>query len=298
MARLPIPGQDNGTWGNLLNDFLGVAHNPDGSIKPGALPPQSGTGATGPTGPVGATGPSGVPGATGAGATGASGPTGATGAPGATGPTGPSADIPGIWSGTFIVGDVTISTLESLISMSGIHAGANMLIGYGLRIKNGSSPSGNVEFLNPVVTGGNRGRYEWDGTHLNWLSEPIDIYSFAGVGLSQDLSFIQELPGGWSYLADEGGDYVANYAMVNSGFVSIPQPDGNGGLPSTVKTLQNLVETLNDVRLEEAGKSKVYFFDGSDYVQKEDARIFIGSVDPNSAGFTLEDGDIWEDTSS
>ncbi len=278
MPRLPIPGQDSGQWGNLLNEYLGVSHNPDGTIKPGALPPSSGVGATGPTGPQGATG--------------SSGPIGATGA------TGPSVNIPAIWSGTFIVGDVTISTLESLISMSGIHAGANMLIGYGLRIKNGSSPSGNVEFLNPTVTGGNRGRYEWDGTHLNWLSEPIDIYSFAGVGLSQDLSFIQELPGGWSYLADENADYVANYAMVNSGFVSIPQPDGNGGLPSSIKTLQNLITTLNGVRLEEAGKSKVYFFDGSNYVQKEDARIFIGSVDPSTEGFTLEDGDIWEDTSS
>jgi hypothetical protein len=33
MARLPIPGGDDGTWGNVLNDFLGVEHNPDGSLK-------------------------------------------------------------------------------------------------------------------------------------------------------------------------------------------------------------------------------------------------------------------------
>lgn len=33
-ARLPTPGGDNGTWGNLLNDFLVQAHNPDGSLKP------------------------------------------------------------------------------------------------------------------------------------------------------------------------------------------------------------------------------------------------------------------------
>lgn len=33
MARLPIPGQDGGTWGNLLNEFLEVEHNPDGTLK-------------------------------------------------------------------------------------------------------------------------------------------------------------------------------------------------------------------------------------------------------------------------
>jgi parallel beta-helix repeat protein len=33
MARLPIPGSDNGTWGDILNDFLDVEHNADGSLK-------------------------------------------------------------------------------------------------------------------------------------------------------------------------------------------------------------------------------------------------------------------------
>lgn len=33
MARLPINGQDNGTWGNVLNDYLLVAHNADGTAK-------------------------------------------------------------------------------------------------------------------------------------------------------------------------------------------------------------------------------------------------------------------------
>ena len=45
MARLPIPGSDDGTWGGILNDFLGVEHNPDGSQK--TLPiAKGGTGAT------------------------------------------------------------------------------------------------------------------------------------------------------------------------------------------------------------------------------------------------------------
>lgn len=33
MARLPTPGSDDGTWGDILNDFLAQAHNDDGSVK-------------------------------------------------------------------------------------------------------------------------------------------------------------------------------------------------------------------------------------------------------------------------
>lgn len=33
MARLPNPGSDDGTWGTILNDFLSVEHNVDGSLK-------------------------------------------------------------------------------------------------------------------------------------------------------------------------------------------------------------------------------------------------------------------------
>ncbi|MEX0668426.1 MAG: hypothetical protein WD061_01630 [Candidatus Saccharimonadales bacterium] len=32
-ARLPIPGEDAGTWGDILNEFLEVSHNPDGSLR-------------------------------------------------------------------------------------------------------------------------------------------------------------------------------------------------------------------------------------------------------------------------
>lgn len=37
MARLPIPGGDNNTWGDVLNEYLLVEHNSDGTQKP--LPP-------------------------------------------------------------------------------------------------------------------------------------------------------------------------------------------------------------------------------------------------------------------
>jgi hypothetical protein len=33
MVRLPQPGSDDGQWGTLLNDFLAVEHNTDGSLK-------------------------------------------------------------------------------------------------------------------------------------------------------------------------------------------------------------------------------------------------------------------------
>lgn len=33
MARLPQPGQDNGTWGSILNDFLSQSHSDDGTLK-------------------------------------------------------------------------------------------------------------------------------------------------------------------------------------------------------------------------------------------------------------------------
>lgn len=33
MARLPQPGADDGIWGDVLNDFLGVSHNTDGTLK-------------------------------------------------------------------------------------------------------------------------------------------------------------------------------------------------------------------------------------------------------------------------
>lgn len=37
MSRLPIPGADANTWGDILNDFLMKAHNTDGSIKASAV---------------------------------------------------------------------------------------------------------------------------------------------------------------------------------------------------------------------------------------------------------------------
>lgn len=33
MSRLPLPGGDDNTWGDVLNDFLSVAHNSDGTLK-------------------------------------------------------------------------------------------------------------------------------------------------------------------------------------------------------------------------------------------------------------------------
>lgn len=37
MARLPVPGSDSGTWGDVLNDFLNVAHTTAGALKTGSV---------------------------------------------------------------------------------------------------------------------------------------------------------------------------------------------------------------------------------------------------------------------
>lgn len=112
MPCLPIPGGDQGNWGQILNDYLAQSHNTDGTIKDNSISesaldavvrtklnavagPQGATGATGPqgmqgaAGAIGATGSQGVAGTNGAnGATGATGPQGTAGAAGTTGATG------------------------------------------------------------------------------------------------------------------------------------------------------------------------------------------------------------------
>ena len=37
MARLPQPGGDDGTWGQVLNDFLSQSHTANGALKPGVV---------------------------------------------------------------------------------------------------------------------------------------------------------------------------------------------------------------------------------------------------------------------
>jgi len=43
MARLPMPGSDQGTWGDILNQFLGIEHNADGTLKRGGEITQAAT---------------------------------------------------------------------------------------------------------------------------------------------------------------------------------------------------------------------------------------------------------------
>lgn len=43
MARLPTPGGDSGNWGTVLNQYLEVEHNADGTHKTDYLPLAGGT---------------------------------------------------------------------------------------------------------------------------------------------------------------------------------------------------------------------------------------------------------------
>jgi hypothetical protein len=38
VARLPIPGSDDGSWGDILNTYLSVAHNTDGTLGANTVP--------------------------------------------------------------------------------------------------------------------------------------------------------------------------------------------------------------------------------------------------------------------
>ncbi|GEM_PF-1847151 len=47
MSRLPTPGSDDGNWGDILNDFLTVSHNSDGTLKTSAVNSSGGQGPAG-----------------------------------------------------------------------------------------------------------------------------------------------------------------------------------------------------------------------------------------------------------
>ncbi|MFA5004456.1 MAG: hypothetical protein WC498_04240 [Candidatus Saccharimonadales bacterium] len=58
MARLPTPGGDTGNWGDILNAYLGVEHNTDGSLKirtDGSVPTLTGGKVSAANLPVGTT---------------------------------------------------------------------------------------------------------------------------------------------------------------------------------------------------------------------------------------------------
>ena len=86
MPRLPQIGSDHNQWGDILNEFLSVAHNPDGTLKADQVSPPGPQGPQGPVGPQGPQGPAGQNGTDGA--DGAAGPAGQDGAAGAQGPQG------------------------------------------------------------------------------------------------------------------------------------------------------------------------------------------------------------------
>lgn len=55
MTRLPRSGQDAGDWGDILNEFLRVEHNDDGTLKNVVRPQDAVVSVAGKTGAVGLT---------------------------------------------------------------------------------------------------------------------------------------------------------------------------------------------------------------------------------------------------
>lgn len=49
MAQLPTVGGDNNTWGTILNEYLSVSLNTDGTIKAAAVSSKIGTAVGSPT---------------------------------------------------------------------------------------------------------------------------------------------------------------------------------------------------------------------------------------------------------
>jgi len=143
MTRLPVLGGDEGSWGQVLNDFLSQAHQSDGTLKPDSVTPAviadasipetkldlivqsklnsgGGTpGATGATGPQGIQGIAGTVGATGAqGTAGTNGIDGAIGATGPQGPTGPQG-IQGITGFTGAQGTAGLNGTDGAVGATG-----------------------------------------------------------------------------------------------------------------------------------------------------------------------------------
>lgn len=124
MPRLPLPGSDQGTWGQILNDYLSQAHKTDGTLKDNIVTADKIAldaiteanlapavtaklnSVAGPSGATGATGPQGIQGTTGSqGFTGAVGATGSQGPQGLAGMTGPQG-VQGIQGDTGATGAI------------------------------------------------------------------------------------------------------------------------------------------------------------------------------------------------
>lgn len=65
MSRLPTPGGDQDTWGNVLNDFLSQSHNSDGSLSTNAIKQAGAAILDGTAADIAPSAPSGAAGATG-----------------------------------------------------------------------------------------------------------------------------------------------------------------------------------------------------------------------------------------
>lgn len=149
MTRLPVPGSDDGRWGDILNQYLLVSHNPDGTIKDGAV-----SGVQGPKGAKGDKGDQGL--------AGAQGVAGSDGQDGATGPAGP-----GVASGG-TTGQILVKTSDADYDTSWTTRNLAGLID----VKDGLAPN-EGEILS-YASG------EWDASEPSYSGRRIGMFKVSG----------------------------------------------------------------------------------------------------------------------
>lgn len=154
MPRLPVPGSDGGQWGNILNEYLSVSHNADGSIKPSALTEV--VGATGPIGPIGPQGEQGF--------TGATGPQGPAGADGVG-----TVDSVNSQTGAVMLGATDVGAAPS----SHNHSSSDIMSGTIATARLGSGTADSTKFL--------RGDQTWADT-IGGLKSNVNEISVLSVG--------------------------------------------------------------------------------------------------------------------
>lgn len=218
MARLPVPGGDNGDWGEILNEYLLVAHKADGILKDGTITEnqldpllidkiENGIGATGPVGPAGATGATGPSGAIGV--TGATGPVGVTGLTGPAGNDGPTGAV----GATGPVGATGAIGATGATGATGPAADTSSFLQ-----KAGDTMTGNLQIYKQLALAEyiNTGTAQYDGAGFKAYNEAATLTGAAGIQIYAGISDVGSTESYMSWdVLDRNGGYVNTLLSAN-----------------------------------------------------------------------------------